>query len=147
MTAHSGAARSSFSMLSALAAIACVSGETATGGASDNAPTLALEHLAYNIERYKGRTIRVCGRIVQSERLPSFSVEHVPEPGEVFFHALPKVFLATCGREAPRLDSQGCIAGRIAREDGSLEIPAAVTSSDAPVNYEWFLHPQCGRAR
>jgi hypothetical protein len=96
----------------------------------------------YDVQRYRGRTIRVCGRLAQIEG--RWAVEHVSLPGEVYFHGPPAVFVLSCTGQSPRLEHDGCLTGRIARQDGSLRPPAQPTDmGDAPYDYDWFLHPQC----
>jgi hypothetical protein len=113
---------------------------TVTPAPSPDAPTLMLEDYAFNLSPHHGETVRVCGRIVQVRS--HWAIEHVRQEGELFFHGAPAIFLAWSGSRAPRLDRNGCITGRIAREDGSLVPPVQPTNtSDAPYDYDWFLHP------
>jgi hypothetical protein len=123
---------------------ACRSG--AARSAAD-VPTLAIENHEYGVRRYVGRTVRVCGRLTRYET--DWGIERVTEPGEFYFHGLPTVLIVPCGAEPPRLDSDGCITGRVAARDGRLELPArrTVLQDDSPVDREWFLHPQCRRRR
>ena len=131
----------------AVFAAACVASACQTARTvSQDVPTLAIEDFAFDVERHRGRTVRACGRLVQIES--RWAVEHVPRPGEVYFHGAPAVFLVPCAGQPPRLDSDGCITGQVARQDGSLAAPAQRTDmGDAPYDYDWFLHPQCRAQR
>ena len=126
------------SMIAALSVAACHAGGRAV---SPDVPTLAVENHEYNVERHRNQTIRVCGRVVKRDS--RWAVEHVPTPGEFFFHGYPAVFVVPCGAGPPQLDRDGCLVGRVAAEDGSLNPPPQVLDSDEPVSYQWFLHPQC----
>jgi hypothetical protein len=53
------------------------------------------------------------------------------------------VVVPACNGQAPRL-VRGCITGRIAREDGSLDVPDYETIGSHLIgSEEWWLHPQC----
>lgn len=53
------------------------------------------------------------------------------------------VVVAACEGERPRL-SNGCITGRIAREDDSLQPETEIiVVSHTTGSFEWWLHPQC----
>jgi hypothetical protein len=106
--------------------------------------TLDVDANGYRIERYSGRTVRVCGRLSQYEG--RHAVEYVPRPGETFFHGPPVVLLAPCASGAPRLDRDGCLTGRIAAIDGSMTPPPQNVHDDSPVSRDWFLHVGCPRA-
>jgi hypothetical protein len=110
-------------------------------------PTLAVENYEYGIRRFVGQSVRVCGRIMRYES--EWGVQRVGEAGEIYFHTPPTVLIVPCGAAPPRLDSDGCITGRVAARDGRLELPAprTVLQDDSPVDREWFLHPQCRRSQ
>lgn len=107
-------------------------------------PKLAGTQYGYDIERFRGQTVRVCGRLVQRES--HWAVEYIPREGDAFFHGYPAVLIAGC-QETPRLDRQGCLAGRIAAIDGSLNPPPRRIDDDTPISRDWFLHPQCSAPR
>jgi len=90
---------------------------------SASVPTLAIEDHAFNVRRYVGRTVRVCGRVVADES--EWAVQRVPGPGEFYFHGLPAVLVMPCGAAPPRLDADGCITGRIASRNGAFAAVAA----------------------
>jgi len=53
------------------------------------------------------------------------------------------VYIRSCTERRPRL-VRGCIVGRVAREDGSLDPPISRIVSDHQIsNSEWWLHPHC----
>ena len=104
-------------------------------------PTIDLVELIGNIESLRGQTVRTCG-------------EGVLQNGPVWELVRPigrhgaRLLINPCeGR--PVRDAEGCIAGRIARRDGSLELNQAVddtsiaVAADNLANYGWFLHEQC----
>ena len=126
----------------ALAAAACQSLERTSPA---ELPTLTGNQYGYGIERYQGRTVRVCGRL--TERESRWAVEYVPRQGDFFFHGYPAVLVAGCAGAAPRLDRDGCLTGRIAAADGSLVLPSRVEWDDMPVSRDWFLHAQCSAPR
>jgi hypothetical protein len=112
-------------------------------------PTVPLHDLARTIGDYKGRTVRTCGTELQAIRgtdgTVAYGILSARDPASR--HNLQaSVHIASCGGQSPRLDPAGCITGRVAREDGSLQEPDAVmVSSHAVVDNEWILHPQCRR--
>jgi hypothetical protein len=112
-------------------------------------PTVPLHVLARTIADYKGRTVRTCGTKLQAARgtdgKVAYGILSARDPASR--HNLQaSVHVASCGGERPRLDPGGCVTGRVAREDGSLDEPDAVlVSSHAVVDNEWRLHPQCRR--
>ena len=111
--------------------------------------TVSLYVLAANMGRYKGQTVRVCGRwrdppprraraVAQS----SWSLTAPNPPGTVRPHVYV-VGVTPCRGKRPRL-TNGCLTGRIARENGSLDLPEDILiASHVTGSYEWFLHPQC----
>ncbi|MDP8994588.1 MAG: hypothetical protein M3N07_06375 [Pseudomonadota bacterium] len=71
-------------------------------------------------------------------------MEHIPGPGEVYFHGYPKVLVVPHDAQPPRLDRDGCITGRIAARNGALTLPTprTVLTDDSPVDRDWYLHAQ-----
>ncbi|HEY0012851.1 MAG TPA: hypothetical protein VGB79_08370 [Allosphingosinicella sp.] len=126
----------------ALLAAAC---QTQGGARSPDPPTLSGNQYGYSIDRHKGRTVRVCGRL--TERESRWAVEYVPRQGDYFFHGYPAVLIAGCAGSAPRLDRDGCLTGRIAAVDGSLAPPPRRLHDDMPIDRDWFLHAQCSAPR
>lgn len=122
----------------ALLAAAC---QTQGRAGSPGLSTLTGNQYGYGIERHKGQSVRVCGRL--TERESRWAVEYVPRQGDVFFHGNPAVLIAGCAGAAPRLDRDGCLTGRIAAVDGSLSPPPRRLHDDMPIDRDWFLHPQC----
>jgi hypothetical protein len=109
------------------------------------APTLSVNSSGYNVEGHKGRTVRVCGRLAWVEG--RWAVQHVQRPGEFFLHGLPAVFVAGCGGAVPTLDRNGCVTGRVTRENGTLDESRRVVTNDSPWTHYWIVHPQCGSER
>jgi hypothetical protein len=112
-------------------------------------PTVPLHVLARTIADYKGRTVRTCGTKLQAARgtdgKVAYGILSARDPASRRDRQA-SVHIASCGGERPRLDPGGCVTGRVAREDGSLQEPDTVmVSSHAVVNNEWILHPQCRR--
>jgi len=113
-------------------------------------PILTVSELARDLARgpvaYKGRTVRVCrGRLDRglpaATRRWQFSAR-----GESWPHGA-SLMVKSCSAGGPRLDAQGCLVGRIAREDGSLRElgpnePQIV--SDSIESEIWLLHTDCG---
>lgn len=132
-------------------AYALVAGCTAVQpepGSAEAVQTVAMHDLVRSIDTYRGRTVRVCADELVPRTREDGSVVHwqlrAMNPSERF---AARLILAQCGGERPQLEN-GCIVGRIAREDGSLEIPTTMLISDHVVmSEEWWLHPQCPPAR
>lgn len=108
--------------------------------------TVPLPVLAANTADYRGRTVRVCGRWSPDRRAASetnrqWSIsQRDPKARRPHVYS---VGIKSCGERRPRLD-QGCITGRIAREDGSLDLPTdMLVQSHVTGSLEWWLHPQC----
>jgi hypothetical protein len=131
----------------ALVAVLATACQTGAQSGYEQTPTLAIENYEFNLRRHIGRTVRVCGPLVEYEG--EWAVQAVPEPGEVYFHGYPAVLVVPCGGEPPRLDRDGCITGRIAARDGALTLPPTrrVVRDDSPVDRDWFIHPQCRSSR
>lgn len=102
--------------------------------------------LAHDIRTYRGRIVRTCGRwtgpLTSAAGVDIAWQLAAPDPtSSAGFQA--GVFVAPCAGRRPRL-AQGCITGRIAREDGSLEDPKSTGFIDhQTINFEWWLHPLC----
>jgi hypothetical protein len=120
----------------------CRTGDAAAAAAP---AALGVDADGYRIERHRGQIVRVCGRPAQFDGRPA--IEHIRRPGETFFHGPPTVLLVPCGGAAPRLDRDGCITGRVAALDGSMNPPPRTLHDDRPVSPDWFLHLQCPARR
>ena len=112
--------------------------------------TVHLTELARNVGNYTGQTVRVCGgRWRGSMTRPDgthrgWILSKVDPSGPRGPH-VTSVYVA-CRTPRPRL-VDGCLTGRIAREDGSQTPSETVTvSSHVTASREWWLHPQCGRS-
>lgn len=122
------------------AAVACVS-----AGAPTLDETVPLLTLARDPEAWRGREVRTCS--------PAF--RNYPEQGE-WLLSLPNgqhsagIRVLGCAGAAPAPDSNGCVAGRIARRDGSVKplLEGEIyTVSSATISYIWYLHAQCPAPR
>lgn len=131
----------------AIAAIALLLAgcEAARQSSAMEVPTLAGNEFGYDIQQYRGRTVRVCGRAAQ--HVSRFAVEYIPKAGDTFFHGYPAVLVVPCDGEEPRLDRDNCLTGRVAAADGSMNPPARNIHDDRPVDRDWFVHAQCRGAR
>ena len=132
------------------AATLCITSACASTLATREAepvPTLAVENFEFNLRRYIGRSVSVCGRVVRERK--HWGVARIPPPGEFYFHGPPTVLVSSCGDAPPVLDVDGCVTGKVAAEDGTLALaPKRVVQwDDSPIDREWFLHPQCRAAR
>jgi hypothetical protein len=108
-----------------------------------------LHVLARNIADFRGRTVRTCGPELQAGRGPNGEVAYwsmlARDPISRHNNIYSGVHIAPCGGERRPVDADGCVTGRIAREDGSLEAPVdVIIGSHRIVSFEWILHPQCG---
>lgn len=132
--------------------ILCVAGCSAAAPEAPSAAavqTVPLQVLAANTVDYRGRTVRVCGRW---QNRSARSGDDAPETGWSLTAPNPpgmhgphtySVIVAACRGARPRL-TNGCVTGRIAREDGSLAMPEAIlVASHVTGSNEWWLHPQC----
>lgn len=121
--------------------------EQAPAPSASLVPAVPLHVLARTIADFRGRTVRTCGSQLQPAWGASGEVANwrlsVRDPtGPYHFPAI--VILPSCNGERPRMERGGCITGRIAREDGSLDDPdVEIIGSHQIMNYEWWLHPQC----
>jgi len=111
--------------------------------------TVPLHVFARNAADYRGQTIRTCGRevrpITQSNgEIRSWQLRAIDPTSPHRFEAF--VVLPACGSRPPRLE-HGCVTGRIAREDNSLDVPDAIIVTDHAIgSEEWWLHPSCPEA-
>jgi|SRR5215217_127612 len=132
-------------LFAALAICALAACRTVTPAPSPDVPRLIGNQYGYDIERYKGQMVRVCGRVVDTQF--GVAVEYVPRPGDFFFHGSPAVLIVPCGSARPSPDADNCILGRVAARDGSVTPPPRTSTDDRPVDRDWFLHPQCPARR
>ena len=106
--------------------------------------TIPIPQLAREIDRHRGEIVRTCGEqleptvnaqgdILRWELSTRDSITRFPA----------SVVVAACNGGQPPIEN-GCVTGRVAREDGSLEEPERwIVTDHEIVNYEWWLHPQC----
>ena len=115
--------------------------------------TVTVSELARDLARgpasYKGQAVRVCrGHITQT--LPvELRRWRFAARGESFPHGAA-VHIKGCADATPRVDSQGCLQGRIARLDGSIGEVAPGESmivSSTIESFTWYLHAQCPSSR
>lgn len=107
-------------------------------------PAIAAGQLARQIESFKGRNVRTCGQLVPFEGSGPelWAVLSIKDPHR---HGA-SVNVVPCPGVRPRLDANGCIAGRIAYRDGTLDETrqtGAIVMSSAITSYVWYLHAQC----
>jgi hypothetical protein len=128
----------------ALLACGCA---TASSESSVDAVTVPLHVLANDIAHYRGHWIRTCGTDLNAVWGPGGETTHwhltARDPASNFPYMRVGVAVATCGSDRPRL-IDGCLIGRVARDDGSLEDPKSViVTSHLTIQREWRLYPQC----
>ena len=133
----------------ALVALGSLGTACRTLAGDPKAPTVTVSELARDLARgpasYKGQTVRVCrGRLSETEP-PERREWQLAALDESFPHGAA-VNVKACADSTPRLDSRGCLKGRIARLDGSLAGVApgeSVIVSSAIESFTWYLHAQC----
>lgn len=131
-------------IVAALLALAGGMAACVTDAAEPKVPTLSAGQLARTIEQYSGRTVRVCG--VFREKLDPAEVGEaweLAQPNDPHPHGAG-VQVVPQSSDRPQLDSFGCIKGRIAYGDGTLDKSKQsniVTITDSLVSYVWYLHP------
>jgi hypothetical protein len=134
----------------ALAALAVVAGSGCTREAPEPAAASAVETvplhvLARTIGIYRGRTVRTCGEtmVPVTDAQGVVSQWHLSAPDTTRERATAFVAVATCHGERPHL-VDGCVTGRVARNDGSLEDPQSMhLVSHLVGSWEWWMHPHC----
>lgn len=138
-------------MIKSIRTVILTVGTAAAAYAGASAPlqgeTVPLVSLARDPEAWRGREVRTCG--------PEFSGDSKEGVWEL---ARPKVSgyhpaivrVVGCAGVAPVRDSGGCLSGRVARRNGSIE-PVAEGEpqvvSSAIMSYDWYLHAQCPAPR
>jgi hypothetical protein len=107
--------------------------------------TIPLHVLARTIESHAGQAVRTCGRDLRRATVEESShwMLSVTDPASP--NGFPaRVFIQGCDERRPPRLANGCIVGRVLREDGSLDPPTTRMHADHEVtDYEWWLHPQC----
>jgi hypothetical protein len=131
-----------------VASLICIGCFTALSPPADKAEPIDINILGYSIEKYRGQTVRICGRL-SSLGDGIWSIETIENPEPFYWHGRPAVFVVACADQDPKLDSDGCLTGRVALKDGSIEIPqnSQVVRDFTPRNPDWFVHPQCSGRR
>jgi hypothetical protein len=109
--------------------------------------TVPLLTLAKDPEAWRGREVRTCGPDFRGDRKQG--VWELSRSSVSGYHPAI-VRILGCGKSAPKRDRNGCVVGRIARRDGSIEPlregePRIVSS--AIVSYDWYLHARCPASR
>lgn len=118
--------------------IACTSIDTD----KDTLPIVAAGQLARQIESYTGKGVRACGSL---EKIEGNDLWKLNAPADPHPHGAA-VYIVPCNGNKPISDRNGCIAGRIALRDGSLDVDqlrGPITMSDAIASHIWYLHAQC----
>lgn len=126
----------------AVTAAAC-----ATAGAPPRDETVPLLTLAKDPEAWRGREVRTCGPTFQGHPAEGEWQLSMPRSGG---RHLAGIYVLGCAEAAPEPDLNGCVSGRIARRDGSIEPTQegqAVTVSSDTISYDWYLHAQCRAPR
>lgn len=132
--------------LSVVSLTACLS-----SGPASRVETMDVRDYAKTPGAYRGRVIRVCGeRIAHGER-PLSSGVLVPSgrlTSPIFGgRHNAEVNVLSCAGAQVQLDDQGCVTGRIALRDGTLEVdPEALHVSSPGGTDPWFMHIQCRSA-
>ena len=142
--------RSRSFVLIGVAVAASAAGCRTMSGPLDAAPAIEVGELARRLvsepDEFKGRIIRACaGRIEPLDARHSIMMS-VDDP---YPHGA-NVRVMNCGETPPTLDAQGCLRGRIARRDGSVDGPTPAGelnyTTSAIQSGVWYLHAQCGPA-
>jgi hypothetical protein len=130
--------------LIALPAGAALVAACATPSPSEPAvATLSVAEFARTAEQLKGRTVRACdGKFYEiydlSDKLIGWTFAKSSVQG---YHPV-HIYIGSCGATKPKLDRQGCLTGRVARPDGSMNRDNwDLTVSSDVANYNWYLHP------
>lgn len=132
-------------VLLSIALVSCSPQRPSPAGVSSD-PSVPLHVLARNIESYRGQSVRTCGTellpITQADgTVRSWSLRKLDPTSSHGFTAY--VIVPACAGRRPPM-AGGCVVGRVAREDGSLDIPEAITIGSHLIgSQEWRLHPQC----
>jgi len=138
-------------MIKSIKTVILTVGTAAAAYASASVPfrgeTVPLVSLARDPEAWRGREVRTCGPEFHGDSKEG--VWELARPSVSGYHpAIVRVL--GCADAAPARDSGGCVSGRIARRDGSIEPledgEPRVISSDI-VSYDWYLHAQCPAPR
>jgi hypothetical protein len=116
-------------------------------GVPDAVQTLSVKEFSKAPESYRGRTLRICG-----EQLKDLGVD---EPGwtlftpQAFGYHPAMVSVLPCPGRLLIADARMCILGRIAKRDGSLELPPSddIVVKGLGDSSPWYLHPQCSSSR
>ena len=110
--------------------------------------TIPLHLLPRVIRNYRGRVIRTCGERLspvwkgETDQVVGWNLL-AQNPDSRFDYMMVGVEIAPCGSRRPRL-IDGCISGRVAREDGSLDEPeTSIVTSHLDMDSNWSLHPIC----
>jgi|GEM_PF-2950879 len=131
--------------LAALHATGCTH-EAVEPSAASAVETVPLHVLARNIGDYRGQIVRTCGGRPSPVRSPDGEIREwelrVTDPtSEHRFTAF--VIVPSCNGQMPRL-VDGCVTGRVAREDGSLDPPTSMSVISHFIGSdEWWIHPPC----
>lgn len=132
--------------LGAVSLTACLSSDPAS-----RVETIDVREYARTPEIYRGRVIRVCGKHIYRDEQPLTTGVFVPSArltSPIFSgrHTAEVSVLGCAGAQVP-VDNQGCVTGRIALHDGTVEIdPEAIYVSSPGGTYPWFMHLQCRSA-
>jgi hypothetical protein len=112
-------------------------------GVPDAVQTLSVKEFAKAPESYRGQTLRICG-----ERLEKLDTDppvwSLYTPRAAGYHPA-EVKVLPCSDKRPGSASSKCIAGRVARHNGSLELrrPEEIIVQSAGGTSPWYLHAQC----
>lgn len=139
-----GAERPDGKALLVLAGAATILLGCVTVTAPESIRTLSVKEFSRTPEAYRGQTLRIC-----AARLVDLGVDkpswYLSTPAAIGYHPATVEVLA-CDGGRPIADAETCIVGRIAREDGSLDLlrPAGeIVVKDPGNSAPWYLHAQC----
>lgn len=104
---------------------------------------VSLLKIATDPEAYKGRSVRICGTSFRRALDGSRKWELIQSNAVGYHPAIVRVL--PCDSHDPLPDSDSCLTGRIARQDGSLTEfkPDYIVVSSSPDSQPWYLHAQC----
>jgi hypothetical protein len=109
--------------------------------------TLSVKEFAKAPETHRGRVLRICGERLEKldTNPPTWSLY---TPRAAGYHPA-EVKVLPCAGKRPASAPTKCIAGRVARRNGSLELrlPEEIIVQSAGGTSAWYLHAICSANR